>query len=61
MLLKFYTRVGRFPWGRGELPEEAVEFVARQVGVGPPSSGSTSGLVDDRAGAGGRGRGWLSR
>ncbi|MFF0658732.1 DUF4158 domain-containing protein [Micromonospora tulbaghiae] len=33
LLLKFYTRAGRFPRGRGELPDEAVEFVARQVGV----------------------------
>jgi hypothetical protein len=33
LLLKFYTRVGRFPRGRVELPGEAVEFVARQVGV----------------------------
>lgn len=33
LLLKFYTRAGRFPRGRGELPDEAVRFVARQVGV----------------------------
>jgi TnpA family transposase len=33
LLLKFYTRLGRFPRGRGELPDEAVDFVARQVGV----------------------------
>ncbi|MGX6608283.1 DUF4158 domain-containing protein [Micromonosporaceae bacterium Da 78-11] len=33
MLLKFYIRAGRFPRGRGELSDEAVEFVARQVGV----------------------------
>ncbi len=33
LLLKFYARAGRFPRGRGELPGEAVEFVARQVGV----------------------------
>lgn len=33
VLLKFYTRLGRFPRGRSELPAEAVEFVARQVGV----------------------------
>lgn len=31
LLLKFYTRAGRFPRGRDELPDEAVEFVARQV------------------------------
>ncbi|MFG1955733.1 DUF4158 domain-containing protein [Micromonospora sp. NPDC048830] len=34
LLLKFYTRIGRFPRGCGELPDEAVECVARQVGVG---------------------------
>src|SRR5215217_3961738 len=33
LLLKFYSRHGRFPRGRGELADEAVEFVARQVGV----------------------------
>lgn len=33
LLLKFFTRAGRFPTGRGELPDEVVEFVARQVGV----------------------------
>ena len=33
LLLKFYTRSGRFPRGRAELPDEAVAFVARQVGV----------------------------
>lgn len=39
LLLKFYTQVGRFPRGRGELPGEAVEFVARQVGVEPAELG----------------------
>ncbi|TDC43019.1 DUF4158 domain-containing protein [Micromonospora sp. KC213] len=39
LLLKFYTRAGRFPRGRGELPDEAVEFVARQVGVDPNELG----------------------
>ena len=33
LLLKFYARHGRFPRGRGELPDEAVAYVARQVGV----------------------------
>ncbi len=33
VIMKFYTRYGRFPRGRGELADEAVEFVARQVGV----------------------------
>ncbi len=32
-MLKFYTWAGRFPRGRGELADEAVAFVARQVGV----------------------------
>jgi len=39
LLLKFYTRLGRFPRGRGELPDEAVAFVARQVGVDPAEVG----------------------
>lgn len=33
LLLKFYARHGRFPRGRGELPDEAVAYVARQVAV----------------------------
>ncbi|MGI8313384.1 DUF4158 domain-containing protein [Saccharopolyspora hattusasensis] len=33
LLLKFYTHWGRFPRGRGELPGEAIGYVARQVGV----------------------------
>jgi hypothetical protein len=33
LLLKFYTRAGRFPRGRAELEDDAVAFVARQVGV----------------------------
>jgi hypothetical protein len=32
LLLKFYARHGRFPRGRGELPDEAVAYVARQSG-----------------------------
>ena len=39
LLLKFYTRLGRFPRGPGELPDEAVAFVARQVGVDPGELG----------------------
>ena len=35
LLLKFYTRHGRFPAGNGDLPAEAVAFVAKQVGVAP--------------------------
>jgi Domain of unknown function (DUF4158) len=37
LLLKFFTRHGRFPAGRSELPDEAIEFVARQVKI--PASG----------------------
>ena len=39
LFLKFYTRKGRFPRGRSELPAEAVEFVARQVKVPPEELG----------------------
>ncbi|MEV8638354.1 DUF4158 domain-containing protein [Streptosporangium sp. NPDC051023] len=37
LLLKFYTQHGRFPRGRAELPDEAVEHVARQMKV--PAAG----------------------
>jgi hypothetical protein len=33
LILKFYTRHGRFPSGRSELPDDAVAFVAKQVKV----------------------------
>ncbi|MFJ3233668.1 DUF4158 domain-containing protein [Streptomyces sp. NPDC086787] len=33
LLLKYYTRRGRFPRGRGDFPDEAVGFVARQMKV----------------------------
>ncbi|GHD36422.1 putative transposase [Nocardiopsis kunsanensis] len=33
LLLKYYTRHGRFPRGRAEFGDEAVAFVARQVNV----------------------------
>jgi hypothetical protein len=33
LLLKFYARAGRFPRGRAELDDQAVAFVAHQVGV----------------------------
>jgi hypothetical protein len=33
LLLKHYTRNGRFPRGRAEFPDEVVEFVARQMKV----------------------------
>src|SRR6266571_3277317 len=32
-MLKFYGRFGRFPRGRTELHPDAVEFVAKQLGV----------------------------
>ena len=39
LLLKFFTRHGRFPRGRSELPDEAVAFVAGQIGVSPGELG----------------------
>jgi hypothetical protein len=33
LLLKYYTRQGRFPRGRVDFPDEVVEFVARQMKV----------------------------
>jgi len=39
LVLKFYTRPGRFPLGRSELPGEAVAFVAKQVKVPAPDLG----------------------
>ena len=33
LILKFYTRHGRFPRGRSEFPTEVVDHVARQVNV----------------------------
>jgi TnpA family transposase len=39
LLLKFYGRFGRFPRGRSELHDDAVEFVARQLGAGAGSVG----------------------
>jgi hypothetical protein len=33
LLLKFFSQYGRFPEGRSELPDEAVEWLARQVKV----------------------------
>lgn len=35
LLLKFYTRHGRFPASGEELPAEIAQFVARQVQVAP--------------------------
>lgn len=33
LLLRFYTERGPFPRGRGEIPDNAIDYVARQVGV----------------------------
>lgn len=33
VLLRFYTERGRFPRSRSEIPDAAVNYVARQVGV----------------------------
>ena len=33
LLLRFYTERGRFPRGRSEIPDSAVDYVAGQVGV----------------------------
>lgn len=35
LLLKYYTFHGHFPRGRSELPDEVVDYVARQVKVSP--------------------------
>ena len=43
LLLKFYARAGRFPRGRAELDDDAMAFVAHQVGVPASDPGSTSG------------------
>ncbi|HEY4993404.1 MAG TPA: DUF4158 domain-containing protein [Nakamurella sp.] len=49
LFLKFYVRLGRFPRGRSERPDEAVAFVAKQGAVPPGElgfhewSGSTIG------------------
>ncbi len=39
LLLKFFTSLGRFPAGRGELVDEVVAFVAKQVKVAPAELG----------------------
>ncbi|KKC04333.1 Tn3 family transposase [Mycobacterium nebraskense] len=33
VMLRFYTESGRFPRGRSEIPDSAIDYVARQVGV----------------------------
>jgi hypothetical protein len=40
LLLKYYSRHGRFPRGRAELPDVVVEYDARQVGVASTELGS---------------------
>jgi len=71
LLLKFYTRRGRFPRGRGELPDEAVAYVARQMKVPASDLGlyEWSGRTFERCGrntaetgheARGRSLGWSS-
>lgn len=40
LLLKYYSRHGRFPRGRADLPETVIEFVARQLGVHAPALAS---------------------
>jgi hypothetical protein len=39
LLLKFYGRFGRFPRVRAELHQDAVEYVAKQLGVDAGSLG----------------------
>ena len=33
VMLRFYSERGRFPRGRSEIPDNVVEYVARQVGI----------------------------
>jgi hypothetical protein len=33
VMLRFYTESGRFPRGRSEIPDSAIDYVARQVRV----------------------------
>ncbi|KPN46763.1 DUF4158 domain-containing protein [Mycobacterium intracellulare] len=35
LLLRYYTERGRFPRGRSEIPDAAVDYMARQVEVDP--------------------------
>ncbi len=39
LLLKYLAWKGRFPRGRGEIPDNAVDHIARQVGVPPEELG----------------------
>ncbi|MEU0602215.1 DUF4158 domain-containing protein [Streptomyces sp. NPDC006393] len=45
LLLKFYTRYGRFPRSRADFPDEVVEFVARQMQV-PAAEFASYALCD---------------
>src|SRR4051812_45711622 len=59
ILLKFYTRHGRFPRGRSELADEVVSMWPSRSRCPPRSSASTSGLVPRSSTTGGRsGRTW---
>jgi hypothetical protein len=40
LLLRFYAERGRFPRGAGEIPDAAVDYVARQVAVGATEIGA---------------------
>ncbi|MEU1426734.1 DUF4158 domain-containing protein [Nocardia sp. NPDC005746] len=33
LMLRFYTEKGRFPRGRSEIHDDAIEYMARQIGV----------------------------
>ncbi|PRX43106.1 uncharacterized protein DUF4158 [Nonomuraea fuscirosea] len=39
LLLKYYTQHERFPRGRGDFPDEVVDYVARQIKTSPGSVG----------------------
>ena len=43
LVLKFYTRYGRFPRGPAELPDEVVEHLPGRFRFRRPTSGSMSG------------------
>lgn len=43
LLLKFFPHAGRFPRGASELPDEAVEYVARQWRCRPATSACMNG------------------
>ncbi|MEU0156168.1 DUF4158 domain-containing protein [Micromonospora fulviviridis] len=55
VLLKFYGRYGRFPRGRAEVKQDAVEFVAAQVKMPAADFGyparSSAGILDEVAGS----------